>query len=221
MLTWEQLLADLRSDMDDTGTPPRLSTERAFLYFRFAVQDYSEWNPRIMTTTLDLDDDGMAPLPDDFINVIEIRHPDTHNLILPASQSLNPPRSAVIERGLRWWLEGSSFRMNTWADSPDTVSVLYNARHAIPDDHDDTTAEMSFPEADEEAILLYMRAKYMGTTRSKTAMLDRYKRRTDAGNTRRDNPIGPEEQNLMDEYLAFMIAKYGSSGAIHLTRSRR
>jgi hypothetical protein len=215
MLTWADVLADLRLDMKESDTP-RLTDERAFLYLKFAIRDYSKWNPLVKSTSLDLDANGMAAFPTDFMRVIEVRHPDTHNIIPLLTRGSAPPSSGIAR--LRWWKEGNFLRMNSWADTPDTVDVLYKAFHELPASFDDATAEMTFPDDDEEAILLYIRAKDAGSTRSRTSTLDRFKRKTDAGNTRTDNPLKPEENELMQEYLAIMIQKYGSVGAIRLRK---
>lgn len=219
MLTWETVLADLRLDMKE-GDTPKLSAARAYLYLKFAIRDYSQWNPRERSTDLDLDSSGMATLPADCLSVTEVRAQSTGDLILPLRRAYNPPDGTLPISDYRWWVEGGSLRLNTNADLPDQVTIRYRANHALPDDEDDTTAEMTFPDRDEEAILLYIRAKDAAADRSRMSRLDRYKSRVQAGNTRLDNPMMPEEQNLYDEYYQLMVERYGTGGSVNLKRQR-
>ncbi len=219
MTTWADVVVDLRLDMDDNPDTPKLEADQAFLYGKMAIRDYSRWNPLIQSGTLHLSSTGQVDLPSDFISMVEVRDSDG-DLMLPLTDVANPPSYTLSTAQYRWWVEGKRFRMNTYADTPDTVTILYRAYHALPTSNNDAATAMTFPDADLEAILLYVRAKYMGTVRSKTARADRYKRRVDAGNTRLDNPIAPEEQNLMDEYLAFMNERY-ATGSKKLVRQRR
>jgi len=217
MLTWGQVLADLRNDMQESANP-KLSEDNAYLYLRFALSDYSHWNPLILSTTLTLSGAGMASLPADFMSVIEVR--SGGKLILPlGTNTSNPPTSVPAFGQWRWWTEAQNLRLTTYADPADGLSLIYRAQHTPPEDKDDTDAVMTFPDADEEPILLYIRAKAMGALRSKGSQLDRYKRRTQPGD-RQDNPLEPEETNLMDEYLAIMRTRYGSVGTIRLGRQR-
>jgi hypothetical protein len=219
MTTWADVIDDLILDMDDNADRPKLDADKAFLYGKMAIRDYSRWNPLIQFGTLQLSSTGQADLPTDFISMIEVRDGDG-DLILPLVDAFNPPAYTLLTSQYRWWVEGKQFRMNTYADTPATVSILYRAYHAIPANSSATGTVMTYPDADEEAILLYIRAKHMGTVRSKQSRADRYKRRVDAGNTRTDNPIRPEEQNLMDEYIMFMSERY-ATGSKRLVRQRR
>lgn len=220
-LTWETLLADLRVDMKDTGETPKLAASTAYLYLKWALQDYSHFNPYITSTTLDLDSDGIAALPTDCIRVLEVRDPDTDYLINPLRGiNTNPPGHTIADKYRRWWEQGTNLRMNTWGNDPDTVTLFYEAYHAAPDDADDTTHVFTFPEYDERPILLHIRASDMNTIRSRQSKLDRYKLRVQAGNTRTDNPAAPEELNLMDEFLQIMYDRYGSR-TVRLLRRRR
>ncbi|WP_119071536.1 hypothetical protein [Aggregatilinea lenta] len=220
MLTWGTLLSDLWLDMGDAGDNHRLEGERAYLYLRFALQDYSQWNPLGQAATLDLDDTGTAPLPDNYLRLYDVREAGTHKIILPARGGSNPPGFSITARALRYWIEGNNLRVNSWANSPDRVDLHYGAYHTQPTDAADIEFALTLPLEDEEAIILYMRAKFIGATRSRTALLDRYKPKNAAGNTRKDNPLTPEESDLMAEYLALMIQKYGSHGSISLRRRR-
>ena len=220
MTTWADILADLRLDMDDTGENLKLDVETAFLYGKMAIRDYSRWNPRVIAAWLTLDSLGEAALPTGFISMIEVRDPD-NNRILPLANVTNPPQFTLASSQYRWWIEGGTFRMNTWDDLPESVNILYRGYHVLPAADDDDSTVMTVPDEDVEAIFLYIRAKYTGQLRSKTSRADRFKRRVEAGNTRRDNPLTPEEDNLMDEYLYFMNDRYGSAGSKRLVRQRR
>jgi hypothetical protein len=221
MTTWTDILSDLRVDMGDNPTNPKLGADQAFLYGKMAIQDYSWWNPRVLSAGLDLDSQGAAALPTGFMSLIEVRDDLYDEVVLPLTTMSNPPGYTLARSQKRWWIEGNTLKFNTWSDDPDTVTILYRGCHALPLSASDETTVMTFPDADEEAILLYIRAKYAGSKRSKTSSADRYKRKVEAGNTRQDNPLAPEEQNLMDEYLAFMSLRYGSVGSIRLVRQRR
>lgn len=222
MLTWGDLLSNLRLDMGEKADSPRLSEEQAFIYLEFALRDYSGWNPLTRTALLDLDEEGRAPLPDDCLRVVEVRDPVSKHAIQSAWGVQNPPRLWVPSRppDIRWWQEGNTICLSTWSDLPSGISVLYDAQHPAPSSADDLDFQFTFPDIDEEAILLYIRGKFMSTQRGKTAQLDRYKSRMQAGNTRVDNPIAPEVDDLMQSYLAKMIERYGAPGAVLLHRRR-
>lgn len=220
-MNWGQLLADLRLDMKDTGETPRLDDATAYLYLKFALADYSQWNPATKTVTLDFDNTGMATLPDDFISPIEVRDSVSQALIRPRRGVSNPPAALVFPaQEIFWWIEGTKLRVTSWGDSPDTASLLYKGRHLPPANASATTTALTIPESDERAILLFIRGSYANTMRTKTSQLDRYKRKTEAGNTRQDNPIRPEEDNLMDEYMDLMNTRYGG-GSVRLAAPHR
>lgn len=215
-MLWQDLLLEIREDMRDTSE--RLTDDRATLYAKYAIREYSRWNPRVLSETLDVDEDGKIPLPEGFLSVIELRNAASDALIKPLIGSSSPPTRTLSSSSYLWWLEGSSIRINTWADAPDQVHLLYNGHHAIPTAATATGMEMTFPPQDSELIVLYVRAKEMEGIRSKTAQLDRYKRRTDAGNTRLDNPLRPEEADLMHDFYRLIHQRYGSSGSIRLRK---
>jgi hypothetical protein len=217
-MQWGDILTDLYADMKDpAGT--KLPLDRAFLYLKFALRDYSGWNPRLLSGSLDVDTSGVAALPDDFIRMAEVRDSASGELVNPLRGVFNPPSFTLSLSDIRWWVEGSNLRLTSFSNVPPALSILYQGLHALPAAASSTSFEMTFPDADEEAILLYIRGKEAGSTRTKTSMIDRYKRRTDAGNTRTDNPLRPEENNLMDEYLAFVSQRYGTGG-VRLSRRR-
>jgi len=217
-MLWNELLADLRADMKDPqGT--RLDADTALLYLKFALRDYSEWNPLVQTTTLDLDSLGMADLPDDWLRTYVVRDPDG-NEIKEFWGDSNPPTTLVLTGQTKyWWREGGSIRLTSWADVPDTITFLYGAYHTWPATATATGFSLSFPDKDEEAILLYIRWKAAGSVRTKTAYLDRYKTNITAGNTRRDNPLTPEANTLYDEYYRIMATRYGNTGPIRLEKT--
>lgn len=219
MLTWQDVLNDLRADMQDPNES-RISDDTALLYLQFALRDYSRWNPRPAFASLDLDEEGKAPLPDDFLRVREVRDSASQNIILPLSGYSNPPTAELSSSYYRWWIDGSELRLNTWNDLDDGVDLYYNAYHTAPPTATSFDFTMTFPDADEEAILLYIRYKAAGSSRTKTSYLDRYKGRRTAGNTRLDNPLGPESESLYEGYLDIIHQRYGNRSVVRMTRRR-
>ena len=45
-MTWSELLADIRADLQDTGTTPRWSDKTLYVYAKDAMRDYSIWFPQ-------------------------------------------------------------------------------------------------------------------------------------------------------------------------------
>lgn len=102
----------------------------------------------------------------------------------------------------------------------DTVLLTYAGMHTTPADVNDDTSDITIPDVDLELPRLYVQAKVYGQMRSKQSSLDRFKTRVSSGNTREDNPLGPEVETIMDEYYA-KIAERIPGGTVRLSRPGR
>jgi hypothetical protein len=215
MYTWTQLLADIRSDLQDTGAAPRFTDQMLFLYVKDAIRDYSQWFPRRMDqVALTLDPSGaFYALPSDYVEDIEVEAPADRFLErrqehpgLRYGQYLNP---------FYYWTESAKLYLDCKSYA-DQLLLTYFAVHPVPASETDTVFSMTIPDLDIELIRLYVKAKAMGQTRSRQANLDRFK----AKGTRDDNPLRPEFEDLMTEYDT-KIAERSKGGVIHLYRAGR
>lgn len=222
MTTWAEFRSSVWRDLADNPTTPRLSKETLWLYFKWACADYSVHNPMVVEKSIPFEGKISQPLPDDFVSVRSVQ--------IPAGRYL---QEAQHREGRRYRTIGSmqvrhgAYPTTYYAQQgrlflnseTDLTAVLdYNAIHAIPATFEDDDFVLTIPIADERAIVLYIRAQYAGQIRSRTANLDRFKEKSEAGNTRLDNPMVPEHNTLMQEYHRFLYEKYSPGGAVLLYR---
>jgi hypothetical protein len=212
--------ATLREDLQDTGTTPRWSDTKLFTFWLDAVRDYSMWFPyvpdRVSPTGTGA---GPYTLPTDFVSVIFVEVPSGRFL------EERSPRPGVrypnqSGRPFYWYLQGGSLYLDTAPLEADEIWLTYDAVHVTPDDVNDDTSILSIPDRDLELPRLYVQAKVYGQMRSKQSSLDRFKTKVSAGNTREDNPLGPEVNMLMDEYYT-KISERIPGGVIRLSRPGR
>lgn len=211
MTTWEQFLAALRADLQDTTS--RWTDAMLYQYTVDAIRDYSHWFPRRADrVSLELVD-GKYPLPVDFVDAVYVECPkDTFlklRVEMPGKRFYSPttPNAYFIEAGV------------LYLDAPasDEVLLTYHALHDLPANELDTTFVFTIPDKDMELPRLYVQAKIYGQMRSKQARLDRFKLGT---GSRQDNPLEPEFKNLADEYQQKINDRIGG-GIVKLTFSGR
>jgi hypothetical protein len=219
-MNWGEMKANLRTDLKDTGTTPRWSDNDLYVFWLDAVRDYSLWFPNVPDRA-QLSGTGTGPytLPTDFVNVIFVEVPEDRFLEerLPRPGVRYPSQSG---RPFYWYLLGGSLMLDVAPYDTDTVLLTYAGMHATPDDVNDDIDDITIPDVDLELPRLYVQAKVYGQMRSKQSSLDRFKTRVSSGNTREDNPLGPEVETIMDEYYA-KIAERIPGGSVRLSRPGR
>jgi hypothetical protein len=213
MSTWANLLADIRTDLKDTGTVQKFTNGVLYLATKDAIRDYSWHFPRYVYRELLEPENGTYPLPENFIQAVDVECPQ--DTFLEERQVRPGVRFTSSTTPSLYMIEGSTLRLN--AETTENVYLTFEARHTLPANEDDTTFVLSVPESDEELIRLYVKAKITEQTRTKQATLDRFKQ----GSGRRDdNPLEPEVGDLMGEYR-MKIAERSSGGIILLFRPGR
>ena len=231
MATWTDLLADLRTDLQDEGATPRWSDRMLYLYVKDGIRDYSVWFPkRVDNQALTLTS-GAYPLPSNYIEDIHVECPAGFFLskiqVKPNTRRL-PGTSRFANY---YYIQGG----NLYLGSPtsEAVYLTYLASHAVPasetdgiapaDSEIDPTAdpvvpfELTIPDADLELVRLYVKAKVYSQMRSRQASLDRFK----VGSGKRDdNPLSPEVDDVWADYNKAIINRT-TGGVIILYRLRR
>ncbi len=226
METWATLLADIRADLQDTSDKPRWADDALYVYAKDALRDYSTWFPRrIDRLAIDPDTSGKYALPTDFIEDIQVECPlDVfleRRLDRPGVRYRRYPSLFPATRVLYYLIQGGALYLtdtplNEVGQAETTVYLTYLASHPVPANAADTTFVLTVPDSDMELIRLYVKAKALEQSRSKTAMLDRYKPVGD----RQDNPLLPETSDLWKEYQTKVFQRI-PGGVISLYRAGR
>jgi len=198
MLTWNELLAEIRADLqDDRAATPRWSDKVLYIYAKDAIRDYSTWFP-LRLDRLELARLGNSfPLPTNFIEEIHVEAPLDTFLEKRSERSgvrYRPNPHAYILSGGRLYAETAE----------PCLYLTYFAAHPVPASETDSPFALSIPETDIELIRLYVKAKALGQMRSRQAALDRFKA---TSGKRDDNPLGPEVEDLYGEYLRGIQAR--------------
>lgn len=225
MIKWGDFRDGLREDIRESADSPRLTDALMYLYFKHAMADYSLYNPRLLTVNLPFNDSDNSPLPSDFISVDEFHIPQGRTLeelaFKPGRRYKALPMAPlqVPYRPTYFWILGGLL----WINKPtnEVGYLVYNSMHEIPHDETDINCVLSFPDVDEATIGLYIKGRNATAVRTRQANLDRYKDKNSAGNTRLDNPMGQESNELMDEYRQMMNRRYSAKGGINLYRPGR
>jgi len=218
MTTWADLLADLRSDLqDESTTKPKWSDATLYRFTKDGVYDYSIWFPqRKNRVELSLDGTGSYyVLPTDFVEDITLENP--LDRFLEKREDIPGRKYADTYRPVNYFVQGQALYLNGTALSDEGVYLTYNALHDVPTSEADTTFVFTVPERDLELIRLYARAMIHEQMRSKTARLDRF----DPGSGRRDdNPLAKETNLILDDYREKITRRIGGR-AIRLYRPGR
>jgi len=212
MSTWAQLLADIRTDLKDTGTTPRWADAALFLYAKDAIRDYSTFFPLVKRATLTVQA-GSYALPADLIEVWMVECPANRFLEKRLERPGSHYDTATVPN--KYSIEGSSILLDGTPQGGDPVILTYGALHVVPTDVAQATT-LTIPVLDEELIRIYVKAKATEQIRTQQASLDRFKLGSGA---RDDNPLMPETGNLMDEYRR-KIAERIPGGVVKLWRAR-
>lgn len=214
MTTWAELFADIRVDLKDTTNTPRFSDDAILLWTKDAVRDYSMHFPQIVhREELTLTGDSY-PLPTSFIRELYIECP-RDNFI---ETRMDRPGIGyyIVSVPTRYMVEGGLLYLNATPQDGQEVLLSYEARHDLPASYQDDT-DITVPDDDLELIRLYVKAKAAEQLRTQQAALDRFKL---GSGSRDDNPLAPENQDLMMEYRK-KIAERDAGGVILLYRPGR
>lgn len=212
MSSWARLLADVREDLQDTGTTPRWTDQALYLYLKDAIRDYGKHFPLRFDRVVLVFDTDHYTLPADFKRALLVESPLDRALeqktALPGQQR-NPPSASPYY----YWLAGGLY-----LDKPTTADVLltYEAWHPLPASEQDGDFAITVPEEDEELLRLYITAKAQTIMRGRTARLDRFR----PGQGRGDNPMIYEVEDLFLDYRRALAAKKGVEN-IFLHRKNR
>jgi hypothetical protein len=220
-MDWGEMKTEIRLDLKDTGTTQKFSDATLYLYWKDAVRDYSRWFP-LVTSNVALSGSGTGPytLPSDYLNDILVQVPVNRFL---EERRPRPGVEFLTQAGkpFYYWLMGGSLYLDTSPISAsDEVLLTYEAMHSIPTSESDDADEVTIPDEDLELPRLYVMAKAYGQQRSRQASLDRFKTRVSSGNTRQDNPLEIEVNEIMQDYHR-MIADRIPGGVIMLSRPGR
>ena len=208
-MTWQQLLAEIRADLQDEGTSPKWSDKMLYVYTKDAVRDISIWFPRrIDKVLLSPDTNGAYTLPTDYIEDISVEVPI--GILLERRQQR--PGVRYRNTGLPHSYSVSGGKMYLSAPSG-TVYLTYNAAHTIPTSESDMTFVFTIADVDTELIRLYVKHQVFTQVRTRQANLDRFK----PTGQRDDSPMILESEDLMEAYHA-KIAERFPGGVITLYR---
>ncbi len=191
MTTWETFLAEIRADLGDTGTTPRFSDAKLFVFTKDAVRDYSIWFPRRIDNVELALSGSSFPLPTDFIAEIQVEYPI--GTFLERRANRPGTRFPNSKQSLYYFIQGGKLYT---APPNDVVYLTYLATHPVPASEEDLTFAFTIPEVDLELPRLYVKAQAYTGMRTRQAALDRFK----MAGARDDNPLMPETADLMADY---------------------
>lgn len=210
-MNWGDLKKDIRSDLQDTTS--KNTDELLYLYLKDAVRDYSVWFPsRVDREELTKIGSGY-PLPGKFIEEIYVESPfDTY-----LTRRLVRPGIMIVSKSgpINYYVQGGLLYLSA-LNYEENVYLTYFATHPVPESADDDTFVFSIPEMDIELVRIYVKAKLFERIRAKQSSLDRFK----PVGTRDDNPIIPEVDNIMEDYVRKINERLGGN-TVHLLRNWR
>lgn len=217
MTTWADLLADIRADLQDTAVAPatpKWSDSMLYLYAKDAIRDYSTWFPKRADRLEIAPIDGAYPLPNDFIEDINVEQPiDTYLVRRP-----NRPGSQYLTSSLAhfYTIQGGSIYLSSPSEDP--IYLSYFCTHPVPASESDDTTVLTIPDMDLELVRLYVKAKVYAQMRGRQSALDRFK----VTGRRDDNPLEPETGDLMEDYRRKIAERLpGGEITLHLNGRQR
>ena len=138
MATFDSIVTRMKVFLNDEGAAT-WDTEMLATFLNDGIRDYSQYFPRLITTTINVsDDDNEYDLPADFMTV--------HSVEYPTGQ--DPPIYLIYKKftGPLWWQEEYNYDIinhyddtdppELWisADSPatgETIAIIYNGHHQL------------------------------------------------------------------------------------------
>ena len=214
MATWKALLADLRTDLKDTGTTPRWSDATLYLFAKDAVRAYSVDLPNIVFRETLTAADGVFTLPTECIGIISVE--SSEGVYLERFEPKVGKRVRLSSAIVSYYTSGGKLYLNTTPTNGDTVMMTYKAVYDLPISEEDDDTIINIPIEDEEIVRLFVKAKISEQMRLGQSSLDRFKPGSGA---RDDNPLLPEHNELMREYHERIAQRLG--GMIPLNRHGR
>jgi len=214
MATWGALLADLRTDLKDTGTTPRWSDATLYLFAKDAVRAYSVDLPQIVYRELLTATDGVFTLPAECIGIISVE--SSEGVYLDRFEPKPGKKVRLSSAIVSYYTSGGKLYLNTTPTNGDTVMMTYKAVYDLPISEEDDDTIINIPIEDEEIVRLFVKAKISEQMRLGQSSLDRFKPGSGA---RDDNPLLPEHNELMREYHERIAQRLG--GMIPLNRHGR
>jgi hypothetical protein len=216
MTIWPNLLADIRSELKDSGLTPRWTDRELYLYAKDAILDYSTWFPRRIDRTELTLINGAVTVPANFVEDILVEYPlDTtleRRVFRPGAVFGAVTPSLYGHQPGYYYIQGGNLYVCGLLDQK--VFLTYMACHSLPTSETDALTVLSLPDIDAEIIRTYMKWKCYGGMRARQASLDRFK----PVGTRTDNPLTPETENLYEVYLQ-MIAQRTPGGIVILYKT--
>jgi len=214
MATWKALLADLRTDLKDTGATPRWSDATLYLFAKDAVRAYSVDLPNIVFRETLTAADGVFTLPTECIGIISVE--SSEGVYLERFEPKVGKRVRLSSAIVSYYTSGGKLYLNTTPTNGDTVMMTYKAVYDLPISEEDDDTIINIPIEDEEIVRLFVKAKISEQMRLGQSSLDRFKPGSGA---RDDNPLLPEHNELMREYHERIAQRLG--GMIPLNRHGR
>ena len=214
MTTWGGLLADIRSDLKDTGTTPRWSDDILYLFAKDAMHAYSLDFPLLSMRQELTASTGKFGLPSNFLDAISAE--------TVAGEYLRPLHPATglrignTQKATSYYVSGGSLYLDKAPQDGDTLLFSYYGKYDLPASKTDTTFALGIPTEDEELIRLFIKAKIAEQIRLQQSNLDRFKPGSGA---RDDNPMLPEHNELMREYRERVAERTG--GIVYLYSTSR
>jgi len=205
MSTWAALLADIRTDLKDSGATPRWADAALYLWAKDAIRDYSLYFPLVKYDLELTKVSGAYPLPADCLEVVDVQCPLGRYL----DKRLGRPFGGST-RSLPTHYTLSQGQLYI-AAATDAVFLTYKAVHGAPSSAADAAFNLSIPVLDEELIRLYVKAKANEQLRSQQSGLDRFKL---GSGDRQDNPLQPEVESILREYRDKISARTQTTAVI-------
>lgn len=217
MTTWGGLLADIRSDIKDTGATPRWSDDILYLFAKDAINAYSLDFPLLSIRQELTAANGKFDLPSNFIDAISAETAPGEYL-----KPLYPAIGLKIgssQKATSFYISAGKLYLDIAPQDGDALLLSYFGKYDLPASKDDTTFELAVPPEDEELLRLFIKAKIAEQMRLQQSNLDRFKPSSGA---RDDNPMLPEHNELMREYKERVAERTGGVMNIyHTYRMRR
>jgi len=210
MATWGALLADLRTDLKDTGTTPRWSDATLYLFAKDAVRAYSVDLPNIVFRETLTAADGVFTLPTECIGIISVE--SSEGVYLERFEPKVGKRVRLSSAIVSYYTSGGKLYLNTTPTNGDTVMMTYKAVYDLPISEEDDDTIINIPIEDEEIVRLFVKAKISEQMRLGQSSLDRFKPGSGA---RDDNPLLPEHNELMREYHERIAQRLGGMIPLH------
>lgn len=216
-MLWSDLKAELRIELDDTGTTPKWDDAALFMYLREAIADYSQYFPmvnEVIPLVASLTNPLKYALPTDFLEEIQVQSPADNILELRRGRSGTHVTTGT--KPVFYYIDGTFLYLDT---NPGVSPVLltYDALHGMPANKSADTFVMTVPMVDIELIKLYIVGKVNTRQRNAQSRLDRFKLGT---GTREDNPMRLETEDFFARYYQKTSERLRPE-AKYLSRPRR